>query len=109
MAVEYDYEYWLKTKYPYLSNDNVEDIVAKAKMFYYNIVYKADPTANETTHPIVGIRNTTWVKSACDDIVLRYGINNAIGYKENGVSIDFGNAEISTTLINMLAPIAGVI
>lgn len=107
MAV--DYALWLETKYPYLSASNVDDIIAKAKMFYYGIVYKADHTANETTKPIEGVRNETWIKACCVEIVERNGISSAVGYKENGLSMDFDNAQISLGLINMLAPIVGVI
>lgn len=107
MAV--DYVAWLTTKYPYLSADNASDIVNKAKMFYYGIVYKAYPTADETDYSIDGLRNETWIKACCDEIVERNGISSATGYKENGLSIDFDNAQISLGLINMLAPIVGVI
>lgn len=107
MAV--DYNAWLTTKYPYLSASDVDDIVAKAKMFYYGIVYKALPTADETTNPIEGVRNENWIKACCDEIVERNGISSAVAYKENGLSMDFDNAQISLGLINMLAPIVGVI
>ena len=107
MAV--DYVAWLTTKYPYISSDTATDIVNKAKMFYYGIVYKAYPTAYETDYPIEGLRNETWIKSCCDEIVERNGISSASGYKENGLSIDFDNAQISLTLINMLTPVVGVI
>lgn len=107
MAV--DYNAWLTTKYPYLSASDIDDIVAKAKMFYYGIVYKAYPTADETDYPIEGVRNESWIKACCDEIVERNGISSASGYKENGLSIDFDNAQISLTLINMLTPIVGVI
>lgn len=107
MAV--DYALWLITKYPYLSASDVDDIIAKAKMFYYSIVYKAYPTADETEYPIVGFRNETWIKACCDEIVERNGISSAIAYKENGLSVNFDNAQLSIVLINMLAPVVGVI
>lgn len=107
MAV--DYANWLKTKYPYISDTDIDYIVDKAKMFYYNAIYKAYPTADETTKPIDGFRAQTWIKACCEEIVERNGINSATGYSENGLSIDFDNAEISLQLLSMLAPIAGVI
>jgi hypothetical protein len=107
MAV--DYNAWLTTKYPYLSASDIDDIVAKAKMFYYGIVYKAYPTADETDYSIEVLRNETWIKACCDEIVERNGISSATGYKENGLSIDFDNAQISLALINMLTPVVGVI
>jgi len=106
---DYDYKTRLKTKYPYLTDDDVDEIIGKAQMFYYNIVYKGDLTADQTSHPICGTRNEMWILAACDELVEKSGISSATAYKENGLSIEFDNAQLSLNLINMLAPIVGVI
>ena len=103
-----DYVTRLTTKYPWLSEADATEIVDKAKMFYYGIVYKCDAShydEDDTETP----RKTAWIKACCDEIVERAGCSSATAYRENGLQINFDNSEISLGLINMLAPVVGVI
>lgn len=104
-----DFEALVKAKYSWLSYDDTEAIVNKAKMFYYNLRYPADLSVDETSAPITGFRNTQWILSACDCIVERLGYSSATGYKENGVTWSFDNAELSGFLISQIQPVIGVI
>ena len=99
----------VKTKYPYLNEIDVSDIVDKAKMFYYCLRYPCAPNANEETKPIDSFVASRWILSACDEIIERLGFNSAIGYRENGMSWQFDQAELSKSLCDLIKPIAGVI
>lgn len=98
----------VKTKYAHLSEKDVKAIVDRAKMFYYGTMYPCKPDISEE-EPITTFFGRQWILLACDEIIERLGFNSAIGYKENGVSWSFDNAQISNRLISMLTPVVGVI
>lgn len=104
-----DFEARVKTKYEWLSDSDIESIVNRAKMFYYNLAYPVDMSVDEDTHPIVGFRAETWLLTAVDEIVERLGFNSSLGYKENGVVWTFDNCHLSNFLISQIAPVVGVI
>lgn len=104
-----DFENVIQTKYAHLSAEDVKSVVDKAKMFYFSLRYPCEPNACEETRPITTFKHQQWIISACDDIIARYGFNNAIGYRENGINFTFDGAEISERLISMIKPLIGVI
>lgn len=99
----------LKTKYPYMSDEDIDTIVNKAKMFYLAIKFPCEPDVSEETRPITSFVAQNWVLAACDELIEKFGFNSVTGYKENGVSWTFDNAEISDRLIHMITPTIGVI
>ena len=103
-----DYVVRIITKYPWLSSDDAQDIVEKAKMFYYGIVYKSDISYYDEDDEETP-RKTAWLNACCDEIVERAGCSSATAYRENGLQINFDHSEISLGLISMLSPVVGVI
>jgi hypothetical protein len=101
-----DYVARILRKYPWISHQDAEEIVAKAKMFYYSIVYKSDFSHNETAETP---RQTAWLNACCDEIVERAGCSSATSYRENGLQINFDHSQISLGLISMLPSVVGVI
>lgn len=99
----------LRTKYPYISETDRLAILNKAKMFYYGAMYPSDPYASEETKPLNSFFANQWIIAACDELVEKLGFSSAIGYKENGISWTFDNAEISDRLMNLIKPTIGVI
>ena len=99
----------VKTKYPYLSDADCKDLVEKAKMFYYALQFPCAPEVNENSRPITSFVAQRWILSAVDELVERLGFNSAIGYKENGVSWTFDNAELSDKLCSLIVPVMGSI
>lgn len=99
----------VQTKYSYLTMEDVQEIVEKAKMFYFALQYPCEPTASEKTHPINDFISQRWVLSACDELIERLGFSSVIAYKENGVSWSFDNAQLSDRLCNLIKPIIGVV
>lgn len=99
----------VQTKYPYLTVEDITEIVEKAKMFYFGLQYPCEPMASETTHPIDTFMAQRWVLSACDELIERLGFSSVVAYKENGVSWSFDNAQLSDKLCNLIKPIIGVV
>jgi hypothetical protein len=104
-----DFNEKVKNKYPYLEDNLVEDVVNKAKMFYFALRYPCLPNISEETHPIETFFEEQWILSACDEFIERLGFSSALAYRENGVSWSLDNAQLSATLIGLVKPIASVI
>ena len=104
-----DFKAEVKRKYSYLTDEDAVAIVNRAKWFYYNALYPADLSADETTRPIKGFRQQQWILAACDEIVERNGISSATAYSENGVRMEFDNSQISEGLFSQLKPMIGVV
>ena len=99
----------VKNKYPYLTLNDAHAIVNKAKLFYYSAMYPCDPNVDEDARPINTFVGQQWILSACDEIIERLGFSSSVGYRENGVSWTFDNAQISKGLLSMIMPTIGVI
>lgn len=99
----------VKTKYPYLADEDILAIVGKAKMFYYALKFPCEPFVSEEDRPINTFVGKNWVLSACDELVDRLGFSSAVAYRENGVSWSFDNAELSDRLVSLIKPTIGVI
>lgn len=108
--IELDYfESKVKSKYPYMTIEDIADIVNKAKLFYYSAKFPCDPNVDEKTRPIVSFIGQNWVLACCDELIERLGFSSAVGYKENGVSWSFGNAQVSDRLLSLIKPTIGTI
>lgn len=104
-----DFETVVKASYPYMDDCDIRRIVNKAKMFYYALKYPADTSIDIETKPIQGFRAEQWILSACDELIERLGFSSAIAYKENGVSWTFDGVHLSSRLVGLIMPNAGVI
>jgi hypothetical protein len=104
-----DFNAEIKIKYPHMEMDDIKGITNRAKAIYYSLRYPCEPNACEKTRPLTTFKAQQWIIMACDDIIARYGFNNATGYSENGVHFTFDGAEISERLISMVKPIIGVL
>lgn len=101
-----DFVTCLKTKYSWLSNEDLSRVVNKAKMIYYGLRYPCEPTVE---HTLQGFFEENWILSACDELIERLGFNSAVGYKENGMSWSFDGAQISVRLCQLVQPIVSVV
>jgi hypothetical protein len=99
---------YLANRYSYLSDNDKESVLGKAKMFYFKRRYPCQPDASEADRPITG-NNIFWIELACDEIISKLGIEGITAYQENSISLRYGNAQLSQDLLNMLTPEAGVI
>ena len=103
-----DYVTRIRTKYPWVSEEDANEIIAKAKMFYYGIVYKSN-LSHYDEDDIDTPRKTAWLNACCDEIVERSGCSSSTAYRENGLQINFDHSQISLGLISMLPSVVGVI
>jgi hypothetical protein len=99
----------VKNKYPYLTSDEVTELVDNATGWFYALRYPCDLTASKETRPITTFMDEWCVNRLCDEIAERNGFNSALGYRENGVSFTFDGAWISESLKKAIVPIAGVV
>lgn len=107
---EFDYfERTIKRRYSYLSDEDVVRIVNKAKMIYFSARFPSEPQVDEVTRPLTSFKARNWVLACCEELIERLGFNSATGYRENGVSWTFDNAEVSERLLRLVKPIIGVI
>lgn len=99
----------VKAKYPWLQQDEAEELVDNAVGWFYVCRYPCEPTANQTSRPIDTFIDEWAVKRLCDEIAEKNGFNTALGYRENGIQFTFDSAWISETLRKAIVPIVGVI
>lgn len=99
----------VKRKYPYLTIQDVNNIVNKAKMFYYSLKYPCEPFFHESQYPISDFIGEQWVLAACEELVERLGFSSSVGYRENGMNWSFDGAELSDRLVSLIKPTIGVI
>ena len=97
----------IRKQYGYLTESDASKIVARAKMYYFRRKYPYEPSADDTTRPIVTFTDTQWILEACDELIEKLGFGSAVAYKENGISWTFDNAKLSLTLLSLLIPVAG--
>lgn len=99
----------VKIKYPWLSQEEVTELVENGIGWFYSLRYPCEPSANIETHPIKSFMDSWAVRRICDEIAQRNGFNTALGYRENGVQFTFDSAWISESLKKVIVPFAGVI
>lgn len=104
-----DFVVEVRKAYPWLDINAAERLVSRAKFFFYKLTYPCEPTANETTRPIENFLDEWWILEACEDLAQRLGIDSSIGYKENGLSVNYDGAKLSNRLVEMIKPIIGVV
>ena len=94
---------------PLLDTTTAYRLVTRAKFFFYKLTYPCEPFVDESSRPINNYLDQLWVLEACEDLAQRYGIDSSIGYKENGLSVNFDGAKLSNRLVETIRPIIGVV
>lgn len=109
-TIEFDFfEQEVHKQYPYISDDDIRRIVNKAKMFYFSTKFPNEPNASEETRPITSFVAENWILTVCEELIERLGFNSATGYRENGISWTFDNAQISQIMMSLNKPTIGVL
>ena len=99
----------VRTKYSWLSLEEVRELVNNGIGWYYSLRYPCEPTASPETRPIDTFMDFWAVERLCDEIAQRNGFNTSLGYRENGISFTFDSAWISEALRKSIVPIVGVV
>ena len=99
----------VRIKYSWLSLEEAQSLVEQATAIFYQLRHPCEPNVSPETRPIntfMDKQNVLWI---CDEIAQRNGFNSAIGYRENGISIEYDGAWVSERIVNSIKPIIGVI
>lgn len=99
----------VQTKYSYLSEQELNELVENAVGWFYALRYPCEPNITEKSRPIQSYMDKWCVKRLCDEIAERNGFNTSLGYRENGIQFTFDSAWISETLKKAIVPIVGVV
>lgn len=105
---EFDYYGYIKTKYTYFTDDEIKAFISMATEILMNRLYPYDKSIGETSF-IIPKRYRMWILRCITEIIEKQGISSAIGYAENGVSLNFDNTQISNGLLTEITPYMGTV
>lgn len=103
-----DYASAVRSKYSYLSNDEADLYVNRAKSILVEQLYPADESVSYETY-IVPPRYDMWILDCVDELIERAGISSVTAYRENGVSYNWGKSGISDGLLQRIQRNAGTV
>lgn len=103
-----DYKSAVKTKYSYLSDDEINLYINRAKSILVEQLYPADISVSYDTY-IVPPRFDMWILDCVDELIERDGISSLTAYRENGVSYNWGKSGISNGLLERIQRNAGTV
>ena len=98
----------VKTKYSYLSDDEIDLYINRAKSILVEQLYPADISVSYDTY-IVPPRFDMWILDCVDELIERDGISSLTAYRENGVSYNWGKSGISNGLLERIQRNAGTV
>lgn len=101
-----DYFCKLKQRYPHICDNDLEDIIGEAKELLLSLLYKSKPVINDKQREFAFKRHEYWLLRCMKEIIARNGIENAVSYSENGISITFDRSQLSKSLIDEIVPFA---
>lgn len=108
-ARTFDFETAVKTKYSYLSYDEVDLLIARAKAICVEQLYPADLTINYLNFDWSNHRYDMWILDCIDELLERAGMSSVVAYKENGMSWTFDRVGVSQGLLDRLPRLAHAI
>jgi hypothetical protein len=99
----------IERKYAYMSYDEVEMFINKAKSIAIDQLYPNDLSINYINFDWTNPRFDMWLLDCVDELVERVGISSVTSYKENGMSWTFDRAGVSQALLDRLPRNIGII
>lgn len=99
----------IKTKYDYLSNDEIELFINKAKAIAIDQLYPSNLSINYSNFDWTNPRFEMWLVDCVEELVERVGMSSVISYRENGMSWTFDRAGVSQALLDRLPRNIGII
>ena len=83
-----DYVSAVKSKYSYLSDDEAQLYINRAKSILVEQLYPADVSVSYDTY-IVPPRYDMWILDCVDELIERAGISSVTAYRETGARVEF--------------------
>lgn len=99
----------IERKYAYMSYDEVEMFINKAKSIAIDQLYPNDLSINYINFDWTNPRFDMWLLDCVDELVERVGISSVTSYKENGMSWTFDRAGVSQALLDRLPRNIGIV
>jgi hypothetical protein len=96
----------VKCKYDYMSDDEIELLINRAKSICVETLYPADLSVNYSNFDFSNPRFEMWILDCVDELVERAGMSSVVAYKENNMSWTFDRAGVSEALLDRLPRIA---
>ena len=103
-----DYVSAVKSKYSYLSDDEAQLYINRAKSILVEQLYPADISVSYDTY-VVPPRFDMWILDCVDELIERAGISSVTAYRENAVSYNWGKSGISDGLLQRIQRNAGTV
>lgn len=98
---------YFKSKYDYMKAPEIELLYDIACDIYINYKYPFSSVSKVSSKDLE--KHPTWFLRCMQEIIDKEGINNVIGYSENGVSVTFDKTGLSQSLIDEIIGEAGVV
>lgn len=99
----------IKTKYDYLSNDEIELFINKAKAIAIDQLYPSNLSINYSNFDWTNPRFEMWIVDCVEELVERVGMSSVTSYRENGMSWTFDRAGVSQALLDRLPRNIGIV
>ena len=96
----------VRCKYDYMSDEEIEMLINRAKSIAVEQLYPADLSVNYLNFDWTNPRYEMWLLDCVDELVERQGVSSVTAYRENGMSWTFGRAGVSQALLDRLPKIA---
>lgn len=98
---------YFKKKYDYMDSDEIGMLFDIAQDIYLNNKYPFKDVYEVSEKDFK--KHPTWFLRCIQEIIDLQGLNNIVGYSENGVSFKFDKAGISNSLLDEIMSEAGVV
>lgn len=93
----------ISNKYSYLSKEDVELLINRAKGIAIDQLYPNDLSINYLNFKWQDYpRFDTWLLDCVEELIERSGISSVVAYSENGMSWRFDRSGVSQSLIDRL-------
>jgi hypothetical protein len=96
----------LEEKYPYMTDDELELLIIRAKSICVEQMYPANLSINYDNFDWTNKRYDMWILDCVDELVERLGMSSVVAYKENNMGWSFDRAGVSQALLDRLPRMA---
>ena len=97
---------YFKNKFPYMDATDIGLLFDKVCDIYINTKYPFKEVYEVSEKDFK--KHPTWFLRCMEEIINQKGLNNLVGYSENGVSFKFDKAGLSNDLMDEIISEAGV-
>lgn len=101
-----DYQGYFKKKYPHIEDYDLEILEGSAKEILCHLLFKSSKSTTNEDRIYAYEEYKYWILRCMQEMIERMGATSSISYSENGISITFGQEQLSSALVNEIVPFA---